>query len=131
MAVMCKGKKCRGCWLSFSETPVVKREWTVSVQMVRQKVVHVFPKVYLRLGGLKLVYNLKSFEVTFKDGYSSGKFPSHRDMPVVRDKLKIFVTLGTIKGAVAFSILADIACAPVAFLTLREEIRISISSSVQ
>ena len=55
-------------------------------------------------------------------------FQAAGNLPVVRDKLKIFVTLGTIEGA--FSILADIASAPVAFLTSREEMRFSASSSV-
>ena len=58
-------------------------------------------------------------------------FQGAGNLPVVRDKLKIFVTLGTIEGTVAFSILADIASAPVAFLTSREEMRFSTSSSVQ
>ena len=31
--VICEEKKCGGCWLSFSETPVVKREWTVKDQL--------------------------------------------------------------------------------------------------
>ena len=58
-------------------------------------------------------------------------FQAAGNLPVVRDKLKIFVTLGTIEGVVAFSILADIASAPVAFLASREEMRLITSSSVQ
>ena len=67
----------------------------------------------------------------FGMGTILANFQAAGNLPVVRDKLKIFVTLGTIEGVVAFSILADIASATVAFLTSREEMRLSTSSSVQ
>ena len=57
-------------------------------------------------------------------------FQAAGNLPVVRDKLNFFVTLGTTKWAVALSILAD-ASASVAFLILREEMRFSTSSLVQ
>ena len=57
-------------------------------------------------------------------------FQAAGNLPVVRAKLKFFVTLGTTKWAVALSILADFGSASVAFLTLREEMRFS-SSLVQ
>ena len=45
-------------------------------------------------------------------------FQATGNLPVVRDKLKIFVTLGTTEGAVTFSILADTASALVPFFDI-------------
>ena len=49
----------------------------------------------------------------FGMGTILANFQAAGNLPVVRDKLKIFVTPGTIEGAAVLSILADIASAPV------------------
>ena len=58
---------------------------------------HVFPRVYLRLGVLKWVCNLKGLcmrSPVFGMGTILANFQAAGNLPVVRDKLKIFVTLG-------------------------------------
>ena len=94
----------------------------VGNDLVHRNVVSIHCDVAIGHGACNLV------DVYQKQQWVMANFQAAGNLPVIRDRLKIFITLDTIEGTVAFSILGGISSAPVAFFTSREEMSLSTSS---